>query len=178
MPGPLLLVAVLVLPGCWSAPMATLQSKGKPHLVQGAIAVDVQSVKPPAVVQSVDLDGRAITMLSPGKGRLVSYKVGSNVSNFERLKAGDSVRATIAEELTVYVRRDGHLPSADGSPHTLVSDARVLSVDPGYRLVTLHFPDGHTEMFKASLRVKLDQMETGDEVTIRPVEAVALRMKK
>jgi hypothetical protein len=32
-------------------------------------------------------------------------------------------------------------------------------------------------MFKASLRVKLDKMETGDEVTIRRVEAVALRIK-
>jgi hypothetical protein len=78
----------------------------------------------------------------------------------------------------VYVRRDGHLPSAGGSPHTVVSDAQVLSVDPSYRLVTLHFPDGHNETFKVSLRVKLDEMETSDAVTIQPVEAIALRMKK
>jgi hypothetical protein len=176
--GPLLLVAALVLPGCWSAPIATLQSKGKAHPIQGAIAVDVEAVKPPAVVQSVDLAGRAVTLLRPGEPRLISYKVGLNVSNLERLKAGDEVQATVVEELTVYVRRDGDLPSAGGSPHTPVTDAQVLSVDPSYRLVTLHFPDGHTEMFKASLQVKLDQMETGDEVTIRPVEAIALRIKK
>jgi hypothetical protein len=178
MPAPLLLVAALVLPGCWSAPIATLQSKGKPHPIHDAIAVAVESVKPPAVVQSVDLVARAITVLRPGEARLISYKVGLNVSNLERLKAGDKVQATVAEELRAYVRRDGDLPSADDSPHTLVTDAQVLSVDPSYRLVTLHFPDGHTEMFKASLRVKLDQMETGDEVTIRPVEAIALRIKK
>jgi hypothetical protein len=178
LPGPLLLVAALALPGCWSAPIATLQSKGKPHLIRGAIAVAVESVKPPAVVQSVDLAARAITVLRPGEARLISYKVGLNVSNLERLQAGDRVQATVAEELTVYVRRDGDLPSAGGSPHTVVTDAQVLSVDPSYRVVTLHFPDGHTEMFKASLRMKLDKMETGDEVTIRPVEATALRIKK
>jgi hypothetical protein len=177
MPGSLLLVAALALPGCWSAPIATLQSKGNPHLIQGAIAVPVESVKPLAVVQSVDLAARAITVQRPGEARLISYKVGLSASNLERLKAGDRVQATVAEELTVYVRRDGDLPSVGGSPHTVVTDAQVLSVDPSYRLVALHFPDGHTEMFKASLRVKLDKMETGDEVTIRRVEAVALRIK-
>jgi hypothetical protein len=178
LPGPLLLVAALALPGCWSAPITTLQSRGQPHRIQGAIAVAVESVKPPAVVQSVDLAARAITVLRPGEARPISYKVGLNVSNLERLQAGDRVQATVAEELTVYVRRDGDLPSAGGSPRTVATDAQVLSVDPSYRLVTLHFPDGHTEMSKASLRMKLDKMEAGDEVTIRPVEAIALRIKK
>jgi Cu/Ag efflux protein CusF len=178
MHGPLLLVAALALPGCWSGPFASVQLKGQPREIHGALAVAVESVKPPAVVQSVDLDARAITVLSPGEARLVSYKVGSNVSNLDRLKAGDKVQATVTEELTVYVRGDGHLPSAGGSPLTVVTDARVLSVDPSYRVVTLHFPDGHNETFKVSRRVKLDEMETGDEVTIQPVEAIALRMKK
>jgi Cu/Ag efflux protein CusF len=178
MPGPLLLVAALALPGCWSAPIASLQSKGQPRLIQGAIAVAVESVKPPAVVQTVDLDARAITVLSPREAGQVSYKVASKVSILDHLKAGDRVQATIVEELTVYIRRDGHLPTAGGSPQTVVTDAQVLSVDPSYRLVTLHFPDGHNEIFKVSLREKLDEMETGDEVTIRPVEAITLRMKK
>jgi hypothetical protein len=174
MPGPLLLVAALALPGCWSAPIARLQSKGPPRPIQGAIVLAVESVKPPAVVQSVDLDARAITVLHPGEARLISYKVGSNVSNLDRLKAGDRVQPTIAEELTVYVRQDGDLPSARGSPRTVVTDAQVLSVDPSYRLMTLHFSDGRDE----TLKVKLDEMETGDEVSIRPVEAIALRTKK
>jgi Cu/Ag efflux protein CusF len=178
MPGPLLLVAALALPGCWSAPVASLEPAGKPRLIQGSIAVAVESVKPPAVVQSVDLDARAITVLSPREARVVSYKVGSNVSNLDRLKSGDRVQATVSEELTVYVRRDGHPRSAGGSPHPVVTDAQVLTVDPSYRLVTLHFPDGHNETFKVSQRVKLDEMETGDEVTIRPVEAIALRIKR
>jgi len=177
LPGPLLLIAALALPGCWSAPLAGVQPKGKPRSIQGAIAV-VESVKPPAIVQSVDLDAHAITVLRPGDARPVSYKVGSNVWNLDRLKAGDRVQATVAEELTVYVRQDGHLAGAGGSAPTVVADAQVLSVDLSYRVVTLHYPDGHNETFKVSRRVKLDQVETGDEVAIRPVEAIALRMKK
>jgi Cu/Ag efflux protein CusF len=176
-PGSLLLVAALALPGCWSAPIASMQSKGKPRLIHSAIAVAVESVEPPAVVQSIDLDARAITVLSPREARPVSYRVASKVSNLDHLKAGDRVQATIAEELNVYVRGDGSLPSAGGA-HTVATDAQVLSVDPSYRLVTLHFADGHNETFKVSLRAKLDEMETGDEVIIRPVEAIALRMKK
>jgi hypothetical protein len=42
----------------------------------------------------------------------------------------------------------------------------------------LHFPDGHNGTFKVSLQVQLDEMKTGDEVTIQPVEAIALRRKK
>jgi hypothetical protein len=37
MPGPLLLVAALALPGRWSAPVASVQPKGTPRLIQGAI---------------------------------------------------------------------------------------------------------------------------------------------
>jgi hypothetical protein len=43
--------------------------------------------------------------------------------------------------------------------------------------MTLHFPDGRNETLKVSQRMKLDRVETGDEVTIRPVEAIALRIK-
>jgi hypothetical protein len=178
MPGSLLVVAALALPGCWSAPIARLQAKGTPRPMQGAIVLAVESVKPPAVVQSVDLAARVITVRPPAEARLSSYKVGLKVSNLERLKAGDRVQATVAEEVTVYVTRDGDLPSAGGSSDTVVNDAQILSFDPSYRLMTLHFPDGRDETLKVQRREKLDEIETGDEVSIRPVEAVALRMKK
>ena len=178
LPGPLLLVAALVLPGCWSAPIARLQAKGPLGPAQGAIVLAGESVKPPAVVQSVDLAARVITVRSPGEDRLISYKVGLKVSKLERLKIGAKVQATVAEELTVYVRRDGDLPSAGGTSDTVATDAQVLSIDPSYRLMTLHFPDGRDETVKVSLRGKFHEVETGDEVSIRPVEAIALRMKK
>jgi hypothetical protein len=78
----------------------------------------------------------------------------------------------------VYVSRDGDLPSDRSLRQTGVTDAQVLSIEPSYRLMTLHFPDGRNETLKVSQQMKLDRVETGDEVTIRPVEAIALRMKK
>ena len=188
MTGPLLLAAALALPGCWSAPIARLQSarlqsarlqaKGTRPLSRGAIVLTAESVKPLAVVQSVDLAARAITLRPPGETRLISYKVDLSVSNLERLKAGDRVQSTVTEEIMVYVRRDGDLPSDRRLRQTGVTDAQVLSIDPSYRLMTLHFPDGRDETLKVSQQMKLDRVETGDEVTIRPLEAIALRMKK
>jgi hypothetical protein len=39
----------------------------------------------------------------------------------------------------------------------------------------VHLPDVHNETFKVSRRVKLDDMEAGDEITNRAVEVIALR---
>ena len=174
--GPLLLVTTCLLAGCWSAPTATVQPRGEARLIQGAIAVE--SVKPPALIQSIDPDAHVITLLSQAQSSPVTYRVSPAVRNLSRLQAGDRVRATVAEELTIYVSRDGqNLPlGTDGSPRTV--DARVLDVDRSYRSLTLHFPNGDDETFKVSRSVKLDEMEAGDTVSIIPVEMIGLRRKK
>ena len=176
MAGPLLLVTVIQLAGCWSAPTATVQPRGESRLIQGAIAVE--SVKPPAVIQSIDPDAHEMTVRGQAQTGPVTYRVSPAVRNLSRLQAGDRVRATVAEELTVYVARDGqNRPTgADGSLQTV--DARVLSVDRSYRLLTLRLPDGYDETFKVSRSVKLDEMEAGDAVSIIPVEMIALRRRK
>jgi hypothetical protein len=173
--GSLLPIVAVALAGCWSPPIATVQPKGAPRLIEGAIAVE--SVEPPAVVQSVDLHAHAITVLGRGEDRPVSYRVSPKVKNLDRLKVGDTIQATVAEELTVYVSANGQgqPPVAGGLPPNV--DARVLSVDRSYRLLTLRFPDGRDETFKVGLQVKLDEMEAGDAVSIQPVEAIALRVK-
>ena len=176
MAGPLLLVTPFLLAGCWSAPTATVQPRGESRLIEGAIAVESQ--KPPAVIQSIDPDAHEMTVRAQAQTGPVTYRVSPAVRNLSGLQAGDSVRATVAEELTVYVSRDGqNQPSGtDGSPQTV--DARVLSVDRSYRLLTLRFPDGYDETFKVSSSVKLDEMEAGDAVSIIPVETIALRRTK
>jgi hypothetical protein len=170
----LILIATWVLTGCWSAPVATVQPRGEPRLIQSAIPV--KSVKPPATIQSINRDARVITVLGEDPLRPVSYKVGSSVRNLKRLQVGDRVRATVAEDLTVYVLRDGQAPPASIDASRV--DARVLSVDGSYRLLTLRFPNGYDETFKVGQSVKLDEMEAGDAVSITPVEAIALRRKR
>jgi len=169
--GSLLVVAAMTQTGCWSPPVSDVQPKGEPRLIQGAIAV--KSVKPSATLQSVNPDALAITLLGAGDSRPVSYRVSPKVGKLNRLKAGDRVQATVLEELTVYVSREGQPPDTDDLPRDV--DARVLSVDRSYRLLTLRYPNGPDETFKVTTQVRLDKMEAGDAVSIRPIEAIALR---
>jgi hypothetical protein len=173
-PNMLSVALALALAGCWTAPVADVQPKGEPRLIQGGIAVE--SVKDAAIVQAVDPGGRTLA-LSPRPGATYTYKAGAQVENLARIKAGDTVRATVAEELTVYVLRGGELPGTTGAPQSITSDARVLWVDPSYRLLTLRYPDGRDETLKVALGVRLDEMEAGDDVVIRPLEVRSVKVR-
>jgi len=170
-----LLTGALALSACWTAPVANVQPPGEARLIQKGIAV--RSVKSPAIVESVDPATRTIVLRTSGATETSTYKVGPNVSNLSDIKAGERVQATVAEELSIYVLRDGLLPGAGGASEKIAVDARVLSVDPSYRLLTLQYPNGQNETFKVPLEVQLRQMAAGDSVVIRSVEVVALRRK-
>jgi hypothetical protein len=170
---PPLLAAALALTGCWTAPVADVQPKGEARLIQSAISVE--SVKAPALVEGVDRNTRTIVVRTPGAPETSTYKVGREVENFSSIRMGDKVKATVKEELSVYVLRNGEAPGADGTPEKIAASARVLSIDPSYRLLTLQYPNGENETLKVAVGVKLKEMEAGDAVVIRPIEVVALR---
>ena len=127
------------------------------------------------LVESVDPDARTIVLHNPGAAQTSTYKVSSGVSDLNRFRSGDKVRATVSEQLSVYVLRDGQLPGAGGTVQTIMANARVLSVDPSYRLLTVQYPNGQNETFKIGLDGRLREMEAGNDVVIRPVEVLALR---
>jgi hypothetical protein len=160
----------MFLAGCWTAPVATVQPAGEPRLIQGAIAV--QSVKNAAIVSSVDRAAGTIVLRTAGRAETATYRVGPQVTNLDDIKAGEVVQATVADDLTVYLLQDGQVP---GAVATVAANARVLRVDPSYRLLTLQYPGGLNETFKVPLGTKLEQMATGDSVVIRPVAVLALR---
>jgi len=173
---PLLCAAALALSGCWTAPVANVQPQGEPRLIQGGIAV--ASVKNPAVVQSVDADTRTLVVRTAGDSATSTYRVSPKVTNFGRIKVGNTVQITVAEELTIYVLRDGKLPGVNRTPETIAANAKVLLVDPTYRLLRLQYPNGKSETFKVDLGVKLKEMEAGDDVVIRSLEVLAVRVHK
>jgi len=166
-----LFTAALLLAGCWAAPVATVQPNGEPRLIQGAIAV--QSVKEAAIVSSVDRNAGTIVLRTAGRAETSRYTLGPKVANLDDITVGEVVQATVTEELTVYMLRNGQLPGAG----PLAVHARVLAVDPSYRLLKLQYPDGENESVKVPLGTRLEQMEAGDSVVIRPVEVIALRRK-
>jgi hypothetical protein len=167
-----LLTPVLMLAGCWTVPVATVQPQGEPRLIQREVAVE--PVKTLAVVSSVDVSGGTIALRTGSSAQIATYKVGPEVSGLNDLKPGDVVQATLAQALDVYLLRDGQLPGAAGA---VAVDARVLRVDPSYRLLTLQYPDGRTDTVKVALGTSLEQMAPGDSVVIRPVAVLALRRK-
>ena len=170
------LVATLLLSGCWTAPSADVQPPGAPRLIQKGIVV--RTVMRSAVVQSVDPDTRMIVMQVPGSTGRETYRAGPNVSDLAHLTPGAKVAATVAEELTVYVSPDGRLPGDDGRT-AAGTQAKVLSVDPSYRLLTLQHADGRTQTLKVGLEVALKQMQPGDAVMIQtPREIVSLSVRK
>jgi hypothetical protein len=171
----LLPVVAVALSGCWTAPVANVQPKGEARLIQSAIPVE--SVKHGVAVQSINADQRVI-VLNFSEGATATFKPGPQVANFYQIQAGDKVQATVAQELTIYVLKNGQVPGTGGKPEAIKGDAKVLMVDPSYRLLTLQYPNGQAETFKVGLGVKLLEMEPGDAVVVRTMELIALRVEK
>jgi len=163
-------VAALALAGCWSAPVATVKPMGEPRLIQDGIPVESVQV---AVVSSVDRSAGTIELRMRGRAAIWTYRIGPQVSGLDNIKPGNVVRATVTEELAVYVLRDGELPGKG----RIAEDARVLAVDASYRLLKLQYPDGRTETFKVPLGTRLEQMGAGNSVVIQPVALFALRRR-
>jgi hypothetical protein len=163
------------LAGCWTAPVADVQPKGDARLIQHAIPV--VAVKDRATVQSIDLDQRII-VLKFTDGVTATVKPDARVKNLEKIRAGDKAKATVAQELSVYVLIDGRLPAADGKLEPVRTDAKVLEIDRAYRLLTLQYTNREVEVLKVGLEAKLSEMEAGDSVMIETTELLALKVQK
>src|SRR5277367_2508346 len=142
----------LALAGCWTPPNANVQPVGKPGLIQGGISVEI--IQEPVMVTAVDASQRTIT-LKHDDGSTKTFTVSETVKNLDQVKVGDTIKATVKAELSVYILDNGRLPNADGTsrPKTINFNAKVLQVDPSYRLLTLQFSNGKTLTIKAALNV-------------------------
>lgn len=171
----LLPVTALFLAGCWTPPNAHVQPGGEARLIQSGITVEI--VQDPASVESMDASQRTLA-LKRTDDVTKTYTIGPKVKNFDQIKAGDRVKATLTEELAIYVSKDGQVPGASGAAETLSFNAKVLLVDPSYRLLTLQYPNGQSEIFKTGLDAKLMEMAPGDDVVVQPKEVALVRIEK
>lgn len=165
------MLAAMAFSGCWTAPVATVESRGEPRLIQQGIAVE--SVQQTALVSAVDRTAGTIELRSRGRTESWTYRIGPQVSGLKDIRPGDVVRATVTEELAVYVLRHGELPGRG----PIAVDARVLKVDPSYRLLRLQYPDGSSETIKVPLGTWLQQMGAGDSVVIQPLAVLGVRRR-
>ena len=173
---PVILIATLGLfaTGCWTVPNANVQPAGTPGLIQDGIVVD--SVLDPAVVSAKDDNLHTLTLTLPD-GTSKTYQASPDLKHLDEVQTGQTIKAKVTEQLSVYLLDNGQLP--DGSTAAnLESTARVLAVDPSYRLLTVQYANGQSEIFKPGLGTLLQKMAPGDSVVIKPGTVTAIKIKK
>jgi hypothetical protein len=161
------------LTGCWQPPRADVVPSGEPRVIDEAIAVESTRT---GIAQWFDPAARTIAVLEPTDTVPQIYTLAPG-SPVRQIKPGERIRLTLAERLTVYVSPVGEV-AAEGEAEAIspsVSDAKVLSVDRSYRLLTLLGSDGRRETFKVAQSVKLGEMEPGDDVAVESMQVVAVR---
>ena len=102
-----------------------MQPVGKPGLIQGGIPVSI--IQDPVTVMAVDAGERTI-VLKHADGSTKTFNVMPTVQNFDQIKVGDVIKATVKAELSVYILDHGRLPNPDGTsrPKTINFNAKVL----------------------------------------------------
>jgi hypothetical protein len=173
-------------PGATAKAEATTKAGAKGAIEVGAITATSKVIK-------VDASKRTVTLTNEA-GEANTYKLGKNVRNFDQIKVGDRVKATLLESVAVTVSKSGAPPDAGARGVVAVAPkgempsvvmaktkqitAKIVSVDPQARTVTVEGPMGGKPTIKVGPNVNLGELQTGDQVTLRVTDALAIRVEK
>jgi hypothetical protein len=156
-------------------------------------AIEVGAVTATAKVTAVDPAKRTVTLTNEA-GAANTYKLRKAVRNFDQIKVGDKIKATLVDSVAVVVRKSS-TPADTGErgvvaiapkgamPGVIMAKtrqitAKIVSVDTTARTVTIEGPMGGTPTIKVGPKVNLDQLQKGDDVTLRVTDALAIRVEK
>jgi Cu/Ag efflux protein CusF len=188
-------VALWVVSGGASEDVRTAAAAVKPEAgVEGVAKISLEKATATATVDAIDPATRTVTLKSADGGTR-SIKLGKECVNFDQIKVGDQVRATLAQEIVVSVRKAGTqreagvtgtavaLAPKGAKPGIIVVDtdeitAQIKSIDAANSAVTLTDADGATKTIKVGPDVKLSELKTGDDVTARVTQEVAIVVEK
>jgi hypothetical protein len=184
---PVLMLAVVAYA---QEPTAAAKAKAKP---EAAGAIEVNAITATSKVTAVDSAKRTVTLTNEA-GENNTYKLGKDVRNFDQIKVGDTVKATLLESVAVAVSKSSAAPVAGGRDLVAVAPkgampgvvmaktrqitAKIVSVDPQARTVTVEGPMGGKPTIKVGPKVKLNELQNGDDVTLRVTDALAIRVEK
>ncbi len=155
--------------------------------------VFVNTVEVSARVTAIDKTNRKVTLLE-SDGDKFTVKVGPEAVNFDQVKVGDLVKATVTEELVVYLDEEG-VSAPDGSeamvalapkgaqPGGLMAETTqvtgtVTAIDRANRTATLRFDDGSTETFPVRDDIDLSRRKIGEKVVFLVTEMIAISVEK
>ena len=186
-----LMSGTVLLGGCASepkpAPPKTTRSETVKDGVPGGVIVDTVTLT--ARVDAVNPETRKVTLVE-SNGKKTTITAGPEVVNFNQIRVGDELKATLQSELVVFMKERG-APSNDGQitaiagapkgakPGIAMADsvevtATVSAIDHAAHRATLRFPDGHSLTIPVRPDVDLKKVSVGDQVVIRNTDAVAV----
>ncbi len=159
--------------------------------VPGGVIIDTLDVS--ARVIAIDTSKRKLTLLGPD-GDKSTVKVGPEAVNFDQIRVGDLVRATVTEALVVYLDEEG-ASAPDGSaaavvlapkgaqPGGIVAEtvqvtAKVIAIDQTNRTATLQFEDGSSKIFPVRDDIDLSRRKVGEKVVFQVTEMIAISVEK
>ena len=145
-----------------------------------------------AHVSAVDSSSREIT-LAADDGTKTTFVAGPEVRNFDQIRVGDTVSATITERLNVFVRGDDVDPTVThaavlatapkcAKPGATLAQsyevvAKVSAIDAANRTADRTFSNGQTKTIPVRSDVELSRYKVGDSVVIRVTEVLSVLVK-
>ena len=197
------LVYLLMVPALATVLTMSSCSSNTPAQGQGATLVATQPGVPggvmintyqiTATVKAIDAEDRKVT-LTGADGKDAVVKCGPEVVNFPQIQVGDQVKATVTEQLVVFMATNAP-PQTDGAAaavalapvgakpggavaQTVQVTATVVAIDLEHHRATLEFPDGSKKTVAVRPDVDLTKRAIGEQVVIRVTEAVAISVQK
>lgn len=175
-------------------PALLLAVVGYAQLDRATHPIELDTVTKTWKVTAVDPANRTVTFTNDA-GESRHYELGEGGPKFDQIRVGDTVKATLAEPVAFTIRKSS--APRDASERTTVAVAprgagqgpgvimaktkeitgKIVSVDTTAQTVTIQGPAGGTQTFQTGRGVKLDQFQTGDDVTLRVTVALALRVE-
>ncbi|MFZ6049517.1 hypothetical protein ACFW0H_25755 [Pseudomonas sp. CR3202] len=191
-----LLLSVALLGACSSQAendgLTATASGGEAYATGAPGGVTTETEQISAVVKYVDQAKRTFT-LEDEQGNRQTFHAVPEMRNFPQLKVGDRVKAIVAQERVVYLRKPGEAQE-DGAagvvattpegakPGMLVADtvevtAVVKVIDKANHTATLEFADGSRRTVKVRPDVELKDAYLNQEVVIRLTSALAISVE-
>ncbi len=193
------LACFIFVAGCSSSPKPAPSPNPAPVQSQPAqsplidAGVEVETATATCRIVSLNPLQRALALRRPD-GSLATYHAGPEVVNFDQLKTGDEVVATVTETIALFVVKGSVLPGVAGGTvvarapkgatpggmalSTLDYNATILDVDPESRRVLLKYGPDQATSIKAGPGVDLTKLAVGDDVLVRATEAMAITVVK
>jgi Cu/Ag efflux protein CusF len=146
-----------------------------------------------ATVEKIDHATRMVTLKGPG-GNTVTFEVGPEAHNLDKVKAGDTVDVKYYEAVAWQVMKPGE--GRPGVSTTAVAErapkgaqpggvvgtrvtltATIVEIDPDGKHVTLKGPQGNTRQVAVRNPENVKRVKVGDEVEITLTEAMAISVE-